>query len=220
MPAQTALDVSQLIRKKPDGSAADEADADEGSAERASPDAQHAVDGDNAEPNSQPAQANRRVRWKSVVSYGLLPALTLMLAMAAGYLKFVDGSSRDSHLARTQSVQAATEGTIAILSYHSNTVENDLAAAQDRLTGTFRDSYASLTHDVVIPGAKQKQISAQARVPAAASVSANARHAEVLVFVNQTITIGNDAPSDTASSVRVTLDNINGRWLISSFDPI
>jgi Mce-associated membrane protein len=51
-------------------------------------------------------------------------------------------------------------------------------------------------------------------------MSASADHAEVLVFVNQTITVGNDPPTDTVSSVRVTLDKIGGRWLISGFDPV
>ena len=51
-------------------------------------------------------------------------------------------------------------------------------------------------------------------------MSASADHAEVLVFVNQTITVGNDPPTDTPSSVRVTLDKIGGRWLISQFDPV
>jgi Mce-associated membrane protein len=32
--------------------------------------------------------------------------------------------------------------------------------------------------------------------------------------------MGNAAPTNTASSVRVTLDKIDGRWLISQFDPI
>jgi Mce-associated membrane protein len=72
----------------------------------------------------------------------------------------------------------------------------------------------------VIPGAKQKRISAMANVPAAASVSASANHAVVLVFVNQSTTIGDDAPTSTASSVRVTLDKVQSRWLISQFDPV
>jgi Mce-associated membrane protein len=42
----------------------------------------------------------------------------------------------------------------------------------------------------------------------------------VLVFVNQTVVVGQGAPSDTASSVRVTLDKVGGRWLISKFDPV
>ena len=98
--------------------------------------------------------------------------------------------------------------------------EKDLEAARSRLTGTFLDAYTSLTHDVVIPGAKQKQISAVATVPAAASKSATANHAVVLLFVNQTVIVGQDAPTNTASSVRVTLDKIDGRWLISQFDPV
>jgi Mce-associated membrane protein len=32
--------------------------------------------------------------------------------------------------------------------------------------------------------------------------------------------IGDSAPTSTASSVRVTLDKVEGRWLISQFDPM
>lgn len=95
-----------------------------------------------------------------------------------------------------------------------------MGAARDRLTGAFEESYTQLTNDVVIPGAKQRRISAVATVPAAASVSATENHAVALVFVNQTIVIGADAPTVTASSVRVTLDKIGDRWLISGFDPV
>ena len=57
-------------------------------------------------------------------------------------------------------------------------------------------------------------------MPAAAPVSAKADHAVVLLFVDQTVTVGADAPTNTTSSVRVTLDKVGGRWLISAFDPI
>ena len=89
-----------------------------------------------------------------------------------------------------------------------------------RLTGNFRDSYTSLTNDVVIPGAKQQHISAVATLPAAASISADENHSVVMVFVDQTITAANDPPTGTASAVKVTLDKIGGRWLISGFEPV
>jgi Mce-associated membrane protein len=57
-------------------------------------------------------------------------------------------------------------------------------------------------------------------VRAAASISADPHRAVVLVFVNQTIIMGTDAPTDTASSVKVTLDKQGDRWLISGFDPV
>ncbi|MEN4476909.1 hypothetical protein [Mycolicibacterium cosmeticum] len=173
-----------------------------------------------SEQASQPGAAVRRIKSKTIVTYGLLPALALIMAVAAGYLKYLDVSSRNLEIARSRSIYAATDGTIAMLSYRPDTAERDLTGAQDRLTGSFRDSYARLTRDVVIPGAKEKQISAQATAPAAASVTADRNHAVVLIFVNQTITIGTDAPTNTSSTVRVALDNVDGRWLISAFDPI
>lgn len=157
---------------------------------------------------------------RRIVAFGVLPALALVLALSAGFLKWQDASVRDAGDARTASVQSAKDSTVAILSYRPDTVERDLDAARDRLTGGFRDSYSALIRDVIIPGAKQRQISTVATAPAAASVSAEPDHAVVMVFVNQTTTVGTDAPTDTASTVRVALDKVDGHWLVSQFDPI
>ena len=176
-------------------------------------------DHETPEPVVEPT-GRRRPRLLRMVVYGVLPGLALLLAAAAGYLKWVDATMRDAEVARTQSVQAAVDSTVAMLTYRPDNVTQNLAAALDRMTGGFRDSYAALTHDVVIPGAKQRQISAVATVPAAASVSATQTHAVVLLYVNQTTTMGSDSPTDTASRVKVTLEKVNDRWLISQFDPI
>ena len=139
---------------------------------------------------------------------------------ARAVLKFMDSGVRDSDAARGQSMQAAKDSTVALLSYKPDTVEQQLTAARDRLIGQFREQYTDLTTNVVIPGAKQKQISAVASVPAAASVSADPGRAVVLLFVNQTVTVGTGVPADTASSVRITLDKVGDRWLISKFEPV
>jgi Mce-associated membrane protein len=175
---------------------------------------------DEASESAEAENAKRGIQWSRVFAFGVLPAVALLLALGAGYLKWMDNSVRNNETARIQSVQAAKDSTIALLSYKPDTVEQQLGAARDLLTGDFRDSYISLTNDVVIPGAKQKQIAAVATVPAVASVSAKPNHAVVLVFVNQTVIVGQDAPTDTASSVRVTLDKVGDRWLISKFDPV
>lgn len=174
------------------------------------------------EPGEEVTRRPRRrsLDWRSVLVYGLLSGLVLMLAAGCGYLKWRDASARAAAAAATQSVTAAVDGTVAMLSYRPDTADKDLGVARDRLTGAFRDSYTSLIHDVVIPGAKQKNITAVATVPAAASVTATPRHAVVLVFVNQTTTVGDTPPTDSASSVRVTLDNVGNRWLISDFTPV
>jgi Mce-associated membrane protein len=214
----------QRDEKSVEGEAKDTSDAtapagaqDSGEAEAAiSDDAEAAEKAEGGEP----AKAKRRISWSRVLAYGVLPGLALLLAVAAGFSKWQDSSARASQSARIDSVAAAKDSTIALLSYQSATVEKDLEAAKNRLTGTFKESYSQLINDVVIPGSKREHISTTATVPAAASVSATPNHAVTLLFVNQTAVIDKSAPSDTASSVRVTLDKIAGRWLISGFDPV
>jgi Mce-associated membrane protein len=180
-------------------------------------DVDEAVDQDDAE--EAPAEQGARFSWTRLLVVAL-PALALILALGVGYLKWLDGTARESRTAAEQSVRAASDSTVAVLSYKPETVDRDLKAAADRLTGSFRQQYTQLVSDVVAPGAKQQHISAVATVPSAASVSAAGKHAVVLVFVDQTTTIGNDAPTQSTSSVRVTLDKVDGRWLISQFDPV
>jgi Mce-associated membrane protein len=187
--------------------------------------------GSDGGPQPQPTTNARRFRFPRNIfrhtfarprqlAHGALVAIALMLAMAAGWLKWQACSEDIDQAAGAQVVQAARDSAVALLSYRPDTVETDLGAVRSRLTGNFRDAYTSLTHDMIIPGAKEKQISAVAQVPAAALVKATGSHAVVLLAINQTITVGNDTPSNTASSVRVTLDKVGSRWLISGFDPV
>jgi Mce-associated membrane protein len=191
-------------------------DANTESTDTPSEEPEHDEDGEDG----GPAKSKRSISFSRLFAFGLLPCLLLLLAAAGGYLKWQSSSIRASQTSSVESVAAAKDATVAMLSYQPDTVEKDLGAARDRLTGTFKDSYTQLTHDVVMPGAKQRHISAVATVPAAASVSATANHAVALVFVNQTAVVGTEPPSATASTVRVTLDKVGDRWLISGFDPV
>jgi Mce-associated membrane protein len=184
--------------------------------EDASSDDAHTEDAENV---THPARW-RRIKWSRVLAFGVLPLLAVVIAAGAGFLKWQDAWVRGSKVAGIESVAAAKDSTVALLSYQPDTVDKDLRAARDRLTGSFKDSYTQLIQDVVIPGAKKQHISAVAVVPAAASVSATPNHAVALLFVDQTVAVGNDAPTGTSSIVRVTMDKTGGRWLISAFDPI
>jgi Mce-associated membrane protein len=204
-------DLAERDDRADEAEAADETDlldVDETEAAEAAADAAEA-----------PVERGSRFSWTRLLVVGL-PALALIMALGVGYLKWLDGTARESRAAAEASVRAASESTIAILSYKPETVDRDLKAAAERLTAGFRQQYTQLVNDVVAPGAKQQHITAVATVPAAASVSATGKHAVALVFVDQTTTIGNDAPTQTTSSVRVSLEQVDGRWLISQFDPV
>ena len=155
-----------------------------------------------------------------MLAYGVVPGLALVVALATGYLKWLDGSAQDPAAVRAETVRIGSEDAVALLSYKPDSVEKDLGAARERLTGEFKDAYTELTRQVVIPGSKEKRISAVAKASAAASVSASNSHAVVLVFVNQTVTVGEGVPTDTTPVVRVVLDKVNDRWLVSHFDPV
>lgn len=206
-------------------------DLDESQADSADEldDAPAVLDGDEPEDDS-PADADvdtdadsepkRRFAWKRWLAAGLLPAVTALLTLGAGFLKWQESSAQAADSAGVVALQTAKDSTVALLSYSPDTVAEDLGGARDLLTGNFRDAYTSLTNDVVIPGAQQQRISVVATVPAAALVTATENHSVVMVFVNQATTIADGAPTSTASTVKVTLDKVDGRWLISEFEPI
>jgi Mce-associated membrane protein len=175
--------------------------------------------GDDDAASDAPDGPGARFSWRRLLITAL-PVLALLLALGVGYLKWLDGSARESRAAADESIRAASDSTIAILSYKPETVDQDLKAAADRLAEPFRQQYTQLVTDVVAPGAKQQHISAVATVPAAASVWATGKQAVVLVFVDQVTTIGTDAPTQSTSSVRVSLNKVDGRWLITQFDPV
>ena len=160
----------------------------------------------------------RSVNWSRVLVYGLLPTLVLLLAIAAGLLKWKDSSVRTLDLARRESVSAAKESTSAVLTFRYDTIDRDVAATRDKLTGGFLDSYQKRTQEDLIPRAKEQRIVATATVPAAAAERVTPNHAVVLAFVSQSVKAGDAAPSVTGSSARVTLDKVGARWLISGFD--
>jgi Mce-associated membrane protein len=198
----------------------DVADYDGEATERAQDESLPTEEATDAAAAGDQQRSPKWMRTKRILAFGVLPILALILAAGSGYQKWQVDSAREAQTARVESVPAATESTIAILSYQPDSAEKELTAARDRLTEPFKDQYTKLITDVVIPGSKQKKISAIATVPAAASISATHDHAVVLVFIDQSIVIGADAPTSTSSTVRVTLDKDGDKWLISQFDPV
>lgn len=148
------------------------------------------------------------------------PLLAVLLVVNGGWLWWDASSRRHAQAAAAESVQAARESIVAMLSYTPENAERDLNAARERLTGRFLDDYTQLITTVVIPEATGKKITSAVTVPAAAAVSADADRAVVLAFIDQNRTVGKDKPTSLRSSARVSLDHVDGRWLIAGFDPI
>lgn len=118
-------------------------------------------------------------------------------------------------------ITAASDGTVAVLSYSPDTLDRDFSFAKSHLTGDFLTKYDQFTQQVLAPAAKEKAVKTNAVVLRAAISDLHPESATVLVFVNQS-TQSKDRPEPTlsSSSVTVTLTKANGKWLISSFNPV
>jgi Mce-associated membrane protein len=108
-----------------------------------------------------------------------------------------------------------------VLAYSPDTLDRDFGTAKSHLTGDLLDYYNTFTTQVVTPAATQKAVRTNATVVRAAVTELRSGAAVVLVFVNQsTSSSAKPDPTMTSSSVLVTLNQVDGAWLFSSFDPV
>ncbi|MUL81867.1 MULTISPECIES: twin-arginine translocation pathway signal [unclassified Mycolicibacterium] len=168
----------------------------------------------------RPQRWPRRIarRWRPIA----VACVLLASAGAAAALYFA--SYRVDHEtagAATAVIDAASQGSVALLSYAPNSLDQDFATARSHLTGEFLTYYSQFADKFIAPAAKQKDIHAAASVVRAATVDVQSDTAEVLVFLNQATTSrDNPEPAQAASAVKVGLMKVDGSWRISSFDPI
>lgn len=178
--------------------------------------------------DDRPARPKRRAGWVSKLSSGKVVAALMALLVAASlallaglYFSSYRPDREVDDQAAKSAVAAATDGTIAILSYSPDTLERDFSSARSHLTGDFLSYYDQFTQQIVAPAAKQKSVKTSAVVLRAAVSELHPDSAVVLVFVNQsTQSADRPEPTLTSSSVMVKLTKADGKWLISSFDPV
>lgn len=202
----------------------DTADADVTTPDDETPDDETIADPDPEDTKAVDSERKRRGAFSPVVVSLALAVLLLGsigLATWAYVTQYRVDQQTDESVANAAR-QAATDGTVAILSYSPESLDKDFANAKTHLTGDFLNYYSQFTQDVVSPAAKDKSVKTSAAIVRSAVSELSPRSAVVLVFLNQTTTSkANPDGSFTASSVKVGLTKAdNGAWLISAFDPV
>jgi Mce-associated membrane protein len=178
----------------------------------------------DAADETQPDNDGNVARWRQAKLGPVVLVLVLLVSGALAGRLYFDRFRPDQQTddAATQTaIGAARDGTIALLSYKPDTLNQDFAAAKSHLTGGFLNYYDQFTKQVVTPAAKQKAVTTTAQVVGAAASEMHPDKAVVLVFVNQ-VTTSKERPDPTmaASSVLVSMIKVHGAWLITKFDPI
>ncbi|MBI3692703.1 MAG: hypothetical protein HY239_19100 [Mycolicibacterium aromaticivorans] len=186
-----------------------------------------AVQGDDAATEAEtPASSTRRGPLSWAGSHWAAILLVVLLVASAGaaggvYWWLYRPDQQTNSGAQQQAINAARDGTVALLSYSPDSLDKDLANAKSHLTGEFLKYYSQFTDQIVAPAAKQKGVKTEATVARAALSEMHPSDATVLVFVNQ-VTTSKDRPDPAlaTSSVMVKLTKTDGHWLISEFNPI
>ena len=188
-------------------------------AEPAEPADPAAADPAAAEPVATGLLAWCRQRWVTVLTVGALVVSALSAASVYGFLYRPDRLT-DTPV-QEQVLSAARGATEALLSYSPESVDKDVAAAKNNLTGDFLTKYTEFADTVVVPAARQRGVKTEATVARAAISQMRPDSANVLVFVNQ-VTTSKERPTPAlaTSSVIMTLVRSDGRWLVSEFNPV
>ncbi|MGD1169980.1 hypothetical protein [Mycobacterium seoulense] len=157
-------------------------------------------------------------RWRSIVA--TLVVLAAMGVAAGLYFVLYRPDQQVGDAAAHRAIQAASEGSVAVLSYAPDNLNRDFAKAKSYLTGNFLAYYTKFSEQIAAL-AQQKHVTQAAKVVRAAVSELHQNSAVVLVFLNQTATSKDKPePQSTANSARVTLTKVKGAWLISELDPL
>jgi Mce-associated membrane protein len=193
--------------------------------------AEEAKDADSAdasvEESPERKTPERRARPRMLRNVPLVPViLVLLVLISAGaaawmyFARYQPNQRTDPAVARAV-VSAASDGTVALLSYSPESLDKDFATAKSHLSGDFLSYYTQFTDQIVAPAAKEKSLKTTAHIMGAGVQELHPDSAVVLVYVDQSTT-SKDRPDPTlsASTVLVSMSRVNGSWLISKFDPV
>lgn len=158
-------------------------------------------------------------RWRALIVTVLVIVSGAILATL--YVTQYRVDSQTDGAAGEAAVAAASSATATLLTYAPETIDADLASARELMTGEFATYYGGFTAEVVAPAAREKGVKAEAAVIDSALMELHPDRAKVLVFLKQQ-TASRERPEAavTASSVAVTVTKVDGKWLVSAFDPV
>jgi Mce-associated membrane protein len=151
---------------------------------------------------------------------GLLGAVALVLAIAAGALFVADRQAAADAKAGDDALAAARSAAETLFSYDYRSIDDNIAAGKKVVTGSLASDY-SATSAVVKPAAVDTKAIVKATVSEAAVVSAASDKVVVLLYLNQATQSKNlQGTKLDLNRVRMTMVPTGGDWKISRAEPL
>lgn len=162
--------------------------------------------------------------WSSRKRTRIVAGLTILavaVTVGSATLTIRAHEGRSQEATRAQALTQAAQLVPDILSYDFKTVDDHFTSSLEHLGGEFRTQFESVSKDVIIPSAKERQVVTSATVVESSIVSASDGAATVLMFLNQSTTsTDNPAPKLDGSRVQVSLHRDGDSWQITEMTPV
>lgn len=156
-------------------------------------------------------------RWRPDAVRVLAFALVLALLLA-GWLGLKLRHEHQLDAARDSAVATAQGYAVDLTTYDHDHLDADFNKVLSNSTGTFRAQYTEASQQLRTLIA-QFQATATGKVLETAVLSADTKHATLLLFVDQTVLNTNSKdPKIDRSRMKMSLEKHGGKWLISSLD--
>lgn len=166
------------------------------------------------------AVAGRAPRTRGWV-LGILAVLVLVAVSAMVVAVKADTDARARASAAQEGRAVAVEVVPMLLSYDYTSAEAHFASVLDNLGGDFRGQFEDVGRTVIVPSALERKVVTTADVLESSVVSADTNEAEFLLFLNQSTTNAESPETKLdGSRVRVRVERIGERWLITELTPV
>lgn len=146
-------------------------------------------------------------------------AAAVLFAAGFAFQSWLLFNQHRAEVAAQQALEAAQRYAVTLTTADSSTIDDQIAALIDGSTGDFQKRYTKNSTDLRTMLIANK-VSTQGHVIDSAVKSADARHATVLLFVDQNFTAPvlaerPEMPPADITGMTITLEKIDGRWLVS-----
>jgi len=171
-------------------------------------------EGINDASNASPAETRRaRLPGLSLVIVGLLVLAAAVLYFANQRNDQVDESAAEARTLGTTRVEE-------LFSYDYRSIDEEFSEERKWLTGDFASEYKPLIADSFGPQAEETGLVTHARVVAGGIEKSERHEVDLVLFMDIQVQLRGREETISGSRLRVTLQDVDGDWLISSIDPI
>jgi Mce-associated membrane protein len=150
----------------------------------------------------------------------LCAAAFIAIAAVGGIVFWQRVETRGAEQARTELTPLAAEQIPKVFGYDYQTVERSLTEAYPMLAPGFRQEFRDRANKDIIPQARERQVVSQANVVGVGVLDAQRDSAQVMVYLNRTVTEKGGKPIYDGSRLRVDYAKVDGKWLIDYITPI